>query len=189
MRNLDFDTVDRDLMRRILGAEAEAALEEMARFAKILEEAGLAKRNGNDIQLTPRGIRRMGERALKDLFAELRQDRHGQHEQRDRGSSAEQVHETKPWEFGDPFLVDIGASLGNAIRRSGPGLPVSARRSARRRWCARLSALVTMVEYFVTGRNISTMSMSSRLVSCAAPRPSACCAAWPVTTSIGTPSA
>jgi uncharacterized protein with von Willebrand factor type A (vWA) domain len=43
---------------------------------------------------------------------------------RNRGASSEQVPETKPWEFGDPFLVDIGTSISNAVRRSGPGLPV-----------------------------------------------------------------
>lgn len=48
---------------------------------------------------------------------------------------------------------------------------------------------MTIAEYFVMGRNISTMSMPSRGVSCAAPLPSACVAACPVTTNIGTPSA
>ncbi len=49
--------------------------------------------------------------------------------------------------------------------------------------------MVTIAEYLVTGRNISTMSMPSRGVSCAAPLPSACDAAWPVMTTMGTPSA
>ena len=52
-----------------------------------------------------------------------------------------------------------------------------------------LSGDVTMAEYFVTGRNIATMSMSSRDVSCAAPLPNMWLATCPVTTSIGTPSA
>jgi hypothetical protein len=56
-------------------------------------------------------------------------------------------------------------------------------------WCAKLLAVVTIAEYFVTGRNMSTMSIPSRGVSCAAPLPIACVAAWPVITSIGTPSA
>jgi hypothetical protein len=50
---------------------------------------------------------------------------------------------------------------------------VSAWRKARRRWCDRLWALVTIAEYFVIGRNIWTMSMSSRDASWAAPLPSA----------------
>ncbi len=124
IRNLDFDNVDTDLMRDLLGPEYEAALEEMRRVAKLLEEAGLARRGSKDLELTPRGIRTLGERTLRDLFAELRRDRIGNHDQPQRGQSSEQVTETKQWEFGDPFLVDISKSLGNAIYRNGPGLPV-----------------------------------------------------------------
>jgi uncharacterized protein with von Willebrand factor type A (vWA) domain len=124
IRNLDFDDVDMDLMRDLLGPEYEAALEEMRRVAKLLEEAGLARRGSRDMELTPRGIRTLGERTLRDLFAELRRDRIGDHDQPQRGQSSEQVSDTKPWEFGDPFLVDISKSLGNAIYRGGPGVPV-----------------------------------------------------------------
>jgi uncharacterized protein with von Willebrand factor type A (vWA) domain len=124
IRAFDFDNIDDALLQEHLGSEAAAALNEMRRLAHLLEEAGLARRSSRDMELTPRGIRRLGERTLRDLFAELRQDRLGQHEAPNRGASAEQTPDTKAWEFGDPFLVDISASLGNAVRRNGPGVPV-----------------------------------------------------------------
>ncbi|HEY7466361.1 MAG TPA: VWA domain-containing protein [Dehalococcoidia bacterium] len=124
IRELNFDNVDEDLLRRLLDQDAINALTDMRRLTELLQDAGLARRENNDFHLTARGVRRLGERTLKDLFAELRQDRVGNHEQPNRGSSAEQVSETKPWEFGDPFLVDISASVGNAVRRQGPGVPV-----------------------------------------------------------------
>lgn len=124
IRNLDFDNIDEDLAQRLLGPDAKDILNEMRRVTDLLEEAGLAKRVGRDMQLTPRGIRVLGERTLRDLFAELRNDRQGQHDQPNRGASAEQVIETKPWEFGDPFLLDISKSVSNAVFRNGPGIPV-----------------------------------------------------------------
>jgi uncharacterized protein with von Willebrand factor type A (vWA) domain len=124
MRDLDFENIDEDMLQRLLGPEALNSLNELRQMAKLLEEAGIARRDGNDLSLTPRGVRRLGERTLRDLFAELRQDRAGQHDQPTRGQSAEQVSDTKPWEFGDPFLLDIGASISNAVRRNGPGLPI-----------------------------------------------------------------
>ncbi len=124
IRNLDFDNIDEDLAKRLLGPDAQDILNEMRRVTDLLEEAGLAKRVGRDMQLTPRGIRVLGERTLRDLFAELRQDRMGQHDEQSRGASAEQVTETKPWEFGDPFLLDISKSVSNAVFRNGPGIPV-----------------------------------------------------------------
>jgi uncharacterized protein with von Willebrand factor type A (vWA) domain len=124
LRDLDFDGIDEDLAERLLGPDTRDILEEMRRVTELLEEAGLARRSGRDMQLTPRGIRVLGERTLRDLFAELRQDRTGQHDVPTRGTSAEQVTETKPWEFGDPFLLDISKSISNAVFRNGPGLPV-----------------------------------------------------------------
>ena len=124
IRNLDFDNIDEDLAQRLLGPDARDILNEMRHVTDMLEEAGLARRVGRDMQLTPRGIRLLGERTLRDLFAELRQDRIGNHDQNARGASAEQVQETKPWEFGDPFLLDISKSVSNAVFRNGPGIPV-----------------------------------------------------------------
>jgi uncharacterized protein with von Willebrand factor type A (vWA) domain len=124
IRNLDFDNIDEDLAQRLLGPDARDILNEMRHVTDLLEEAGLARRVGRDMQLTPRGIRVLGERTLRDLFAELRQDRTGQHDATNRGASAEQVTETKSWEFGDPFLLDIGKSISNAVFRGGPGIPV-----------------------------------------------------------------
>ena len=91
---------------------------------QMLEEAGLIREGSKDLELTPKAIRILGERALKEIFAELRRDRSGSHDQRSRGRSAEQTTETKNWEFGDPFLLDIGRSVSNAVMRSGPGTPV-----------------------------------------------------------------
>ena len=124
IREMDFDSVDRDLVRQLLGDQAAAEIEELRRLTTLLQESGLAKQGRRDIELTAKGIRRIGESALRDLFAELRRDRVGQHDARARGSGSEQVSETKPWEFGDPFLVDIGTSIGNAVRRAGPGVPL-----------------------------------------------------------------
>ncbi|HWO73386.1 MAG TPA: VWA domain-containing protein [Dehalococcoidia bacterium] len=124
IRDLDFDGVDEGLLRELLGPDAANALNDLRNMARLLEEAGLARRNGRDMELTPRGIRRLGERTLRDIFAELRQDRIGQHDQQNKGANSEQVPETKLWEFGDPFLVDIGATISNAVRRGGPGVPV-----------------------------------------------------------------
>jgi uncharacterized protein with von Willebrand factor type A (vWA) domain len=124
IREMNFDLIDKDLAKELLGPEAAAELEELKRLTTLLQESGLAKQGRRDLELTAKGIRRIGEAALRDLFAELRRDRVGQHDARARGVGSEQVTETKPLEFGDPFLVDIGTTLSNAVRRSGPGVPV-----------------------------------------------------------------
>lgn len=125
MRSLDLSEIDADRAEELLGPEVRAMLEELRRITGLLQEAGLIQGTNQSIQLTPKAIRRIGERALKEIFAELRKDRSGDHPAQKRGSAGEQQPETKPWEFGDPFLVDIGKSVANAVIRSGPGKPVA----------------------------------------------------------------
>ena len=124
MRDLDVDKVDESLAENLMGPEARMMLQELRRLAELLEEAGLIQRNGRELELTPKAIRRIGERALRSIFSELRKDRSGDHDSKDNGLSPEIEHETKAWEFGDPFRVDIGKSIANAVFRSGPGTPV-----------------------------------------------------------------
>ena len=55
----------------------------------------------------------------------------------------EREYTTKPYEFGDPFNLDIQRTIRNAITRTGGGTPVrlspptTSRSSAPSRWCAR----------------------------------------------------
>jgi len=77
------------------------------------------------MELTPKGIRRIGQRALGDLFKRLLQDRAGKHEIERSGAGHERSDEHKPYEFGDPFHLDVGRTLKNAIVRQGAGTPVN----------------------------------------------------------------
>jgi uncharacterized protein with von Willebrand factor type A (vWA) domain len=124
MRQLDPGQIDPQLLEDLMGPEARGMLEELRRMQEVLEEAGLIREGRRDIELTPKALRKLGERALRNIFSEMRRDRAGQHEMRNQGSSAEQQPETKPWEFGDPFLVDIGKTVSNAVKRGGLGTPV-----------------------------------------------------------------
>lgn len=125
MRDFDLDRIDESLAEELLGAETRQMLEELRRIRQLLEEAGFIKQGGGrEVELTPKAIRRIGEKALQDVFSELRKDRTGDHISRVQGTAAEQQQETKAWEFGDQFLVDIGKTVSNAVIRSGPGTPV-----------------------------------------------------------------
>jgi uncharacterized protein with von Willebrand factor type A (vWA) domain len=116
--------VDLDKVRDLLGDDAARSLQQLAKIAKELEEAGLIEQREGRMELTPKGIRRIGQRALGDLFKRLLQDRAGKHEIERSGSGHERADELKAYEFGDPFHLDVGATLKNAITRQGAGTPV-----------------------------------------------------------------
>jgi uncharacterized protein with von Willebrand factor type A (vWA) domain len=116
--------VDLDKVRELLGDDAARSLQQLANLAKELEAAGLIEQREGRMELTPKGIRRIGQRALGDLFKRLLQDRAGRHEIERAGFGHERSDEHKPYEYGDPFHLDVGRTLRNAIARQGSGTPV-----------------------------------------------------------------
>jgi len=117
------DEADLDRVRDLLGDDAARALERLRDLARMLEEAGLVERREGRLEMTPRALRALGNRALSDLFRRLTKDRAGGHRVEATGSGHERSDEHKPYEFGDPFHLDVGRTLHNAVMR-GPGTPV-----------------------------------------------------------------
>jgi uncharacterized protein with von Willebrand factor type A (vWA) domain len=116
--------VDLDKVRRSLGDDAADSLDRLAKLAKQLEEAGLIDQREGRFELTPKGTRRIGQQALSDLFSQLTKDRVGNHATTWTGSGHDREETTKPYEFGDPFNLDLSRTVHNAVRRAGSGVPV-----------------------------------------------------------------
>ena len=123
LRTGDMDDVDPDKLAQLLGEEARRAWEELDRLRQLLKEAGYVT-GDDDLQLTARGIRRIGQKALREVFIHLKKDRAGNHELDTRGAGGDLLGETKPYEFGDPFQIDLQSTVKNAIVRGGPQVPV-----------------------------------------------------------------
>lgn len=116
--------VDLEKVRRHLGDDAAHSLERLANLTKQLTDAGLVDQREGRFELTPKGIRRLGNQALTDLFSQLTKDRLGTHRTTWTGTGHDREETTKPYEFGDPFNLDLSRTVHNAVRRAGSGLPV-----------------------------------------------------------------
>ena len=116
--------VDVDRARELLGDDAARSLERLAELARLLEEAGLIEQREGRLELTPRGIRAIGQKALGELFRKLMKDRAGQHEIERTGEGQDPAYEHKPYEWGDPFRLNVEQTVKNAIWRQGAGTPV-----------------------------------------------------------------
>jgi len=116
--------VDLDKVRRSLGDDAADSLDRLAKLAKQLEEAGLIDQREGRYELTPKGTRRIGQQALSDLFSQLTKDRVGNHATTWTGTGHDREETTKPYEYGDPFNLDLSRTVHNAVRRAGSGVPV-----------------------------------------------------------------
>jgi uncharacterized protein with von Willebrand factor type A (vWA) domain len=113
----DLASIDRDNVRELMGDDAARELDALDDLARRLEEAGYLTRDGERLELTPRGTRKIGQQVLDDLFARLQRDAFGGHRIDRQGRGGEREETTKPYEFGDPFHLDLRGTLSNAMVR------------------------------------------------------------------------
>ncbi len=118
------DEIDQDLLKRVLGDEASQDLEELQKIAKQLEESGYVERQGNELKLTPHAVRKIGQKALRDIFQRMRKDVLGNHPTQHQGFGTELADQTKTYEFGDPFNLHLQKTVYNAVRRNSAGARV-----------------------------------------------------------------
>jgi uncharacterized protein with von Willebrand factor type A (vWA) domain len=121
----DPQQVDAEKLRDLLGDEAFQAVQNMKDIASELETAGYIMKTKDGLQLTPLALRKIGQKALRDIFSFIKRDRFGQHDTRQRGGVGMPTEDTKTYEFGDPFLLDLSATVFNAVSHEGTGTPVS----------------------------------------------------------------
>ena len=113
----DLGDIDRAEVSDLLGADAVRDLDALEDLARRLEQAGYLDREGGRMELTPRGSRRIGQKVLDDLFARLRKDAFGGHRLDRTGRGGDREETSKPFEFGDPFHLDLRATMTNALMR------------------------------------------------------------------------
>ena len=118
------DAIDPEQVRDLVDEETAAQLERLQSITKMLEQAGYIRRKGDKWELTPRAMRKIGQKALQDVFSNLKRDGFGKHETEQRGAGGERTDETKRYAFGDPFLMDVKGTLMNVLARNGAGTPV-----------------------------------------------------------------
>lgn len=120
----DLEKIDPEQVEQLLGEEAKRDLERLREMTKKLEEAGYLERKGDRLELTARAIRKIGDKALRDIFGHLKRDRFGGHALERRGAGGDRTDQSKRYEFGDPFLLELRETLMNAVERNGTGIPV-----------------------------------------------------------------
>ncbi|MCZ6621219.1 MAG: VWA domain-containing protein [Deltaproteobacteria bacterium] len=109
--------VDTDLLRRLLGEQAQGEFEGLVQMEAQLEEGGYVLDRGDHFDLTPRGIRKIGDLALRDIYKQLARDGMGRHAIPHRGSQELRTEESRPYVDGDPLNLNMTQTLKNALLR------------------------------------------------------------------------
>ncbi len=119
-----FESVSLEDLQQVLGQQALRDFQNLKHVMMLLNQSGYMVPKGDHCQLSPRGVRRIGQLALRDIFQSLLKDRAGSHLTDHRGAAEIRPEETKPYRFGDPLNLDLPGTLKKALARS-PGIPLA----------------------------------------------------------------
>jgi uncharacterized protein with von Willebrand factor type A (vWA) domain len=110
------DDIDEEAVRRALGRQAVDDIEALRQIERELERQGYLTKSGGNLELTPKAVRRLGDTALRRVFAGLESSaRGGDHDQHDAGQAGELTGATREWEFGDEQPIDVPATVRSAL--------------------------------------------------------------------------
>jgi uncharacterized protein with von Willebrand factor type A (vWA) domain len=113
------DDIEEEAVRRALGRQAVDDMSALKEIERELERQGYLRYEGGSLELTPKAVRRLGETALRQVFAQLGDGGPGEHEQHDAGQAGDPIGSTRPWQFGDELAIDAGATVRQALLRGG----------------------------------------------------------------------
>lgn len=119
----ELDAVDAAALAALVGEGAAADLERLRGVAQALFGAAYLSRRDGHVRLSPQGVRRIGQLALRDIYQSLLRDQTGSHLCEHRGTGEIRPDVRKPFAFGDPFHLDLVGTLQNALAR-GAGAPL-----------------------------------------------------------------
>lgn len=85
-----------------------------------LKELGIIEEVNGENVLTTKGVQRIRQDALRQVFTSLKKAPPGNHETPNTGEGVDRLSETKKWSFGDmPTNIDLTTTLTNAFKRDG----------------------------------------------------------------------
>jgi len=117
--------VDVEAVRRNLGDDAARHVQRLQKALQGLKDQGFIDRKGNRLQLSAKGIRKIGQIALKDIFNKLSDSSTvGAHPVATLARGGDREETSKPWEPGEAFALHLPKTLRNALLRQGPGTPL-----------------------------------------------------------------
>jgi uncharacterized protein with von Willebrand factor type A (vWA) domain len=115
---------DQSILVELLGPDALANLDSIVRLKEKLMSAGYLDKGDDGLKLSPRAIRRIGQKALSDIFSKLARGQVGGHQTSYKGAGQPDIAATKAYRFGDSFNIHLSRTLMNALVRDAGRVPV-----------------------------------------------------------------
>jgi uncharacterized protein with von Willebrand factor type A (vWA) domain len=116
-RRHSLDGLDQNLVGEVLGEEVLVGMERLRHLDSLLLDAGYIRETDKGHELTPRAVRRIGQKALEEIYAQVRRNGAGNHNLDRSGAGGMRLEETKKYEFGDDFNLHLMNTVMNSLLR------------------------------------------------------------------------
>jgi len=119
----DVERISPEDLRALLGERALRDFEDLKKMLLVLRQAGYVVNREGRARLSPKGIRKIGQLALREIYQGLLRDRPGSHQVDHRGLTEVRPDQTRAYQFGDPLHLDLVSTLKKSLGRKG-GVPL-----------------------------------------------------------------
>jgi uncharacterized protein with von Willebrand factor type A (vWA) domain len=120
----NMDAVDEQTVRSLLGEQTARELKSNLDITQVLEEANYIRRIEDGFELTPLGMRKIAQKALLDVITQPQKDKNGRNKIYEKSNSGNRSEETKLYEFGDDFDLELNRTIMNSLLRQQQTPPV-----------------------------------------------------------------
>ncbi len=100
--------------------------DDMPEVVELIQKDGLIERDEDGKWVvTPKGVRRIQDKSLHDLFQTFNRDSLGRHETQQKGEGSVSLEDTRPYVYGDSLAnINMHETIKNAYVRQGGGVPI-----------------------------------------------------------------
>lgn len=113
----ELDQIDMEALAKYLGEDAKRSIERFMEFTEYLKDSGFVVEDSGRLDLSPLAVKKIGEKALKDIYNLLGKTPLGAHPSDRKGLTTPLPDQTRPFRFGDPFRPHLTRTVMNAIMR------------------------------------------------------------------------
>lgn len=117
--NGEFNQISAEDLQRFLGQQAADSMNILLQLPQILNEEGITRVEQGRLEMTPRGMRSLGELAFGKFYEQFKRDKQGGH----RGNAIQtgeiEPDSSRPYRFGDRFDLDITKTILKAVSQTG----------------------------------------------------------------------
>jgi uncharacterized protein with von Willebrand factor type A (vWA) domain len=117
-----FETIDANELQKLLGERAEKSFNILLQLPDMVADEGIVEFGQKGFDITPRGMRALGELAFGKLYHHIKRDRQGRQSGNAPQSGEIEPDSSRPYQFGDRFDLDISRTIREALtKRASPG--------------------------------------------------------------------